>query len=244
MAESREARATAAEIKFVIDSVTGARVREWARANMAPDPYGTGPSADEYKTSSLYFDTDDLDVFHRRASYGRAKYRVRRYSTADYVFLERKLRQPRLVLKRRTRADAGLLDPHAHPELLTGPGRWFFDRLAVRRLRPACVIAYQRTARNMASDSGPLRLTLDEHIRVAPAQGFLFETVRGEPVLKDRTVLELKFRGLLPAVFKRLVETFLLEPKAASKYRLGMTALGHEPGAYEPSREQPEIVSD
>lgn len=225
--ESRETRASAAEVKFLVDAATGARIREWARAHMQPDPYGSGPFADEYHTSTLYFDTDGLDVFHRRRSYGRAKYRVRRYSTTDYVFLERKLRRPRLVVKRRTRADLETLDLR-QPESLNGHGRWFFDRLAIRRLQPACVVSYDRTARALAADTGPLRLTLDDNVQVRPASGFSLATTPGDPVLADQTILELKFRGTLPAHFRRLVETFLLQPGAASKYRLGMAALGHE----------------
>jgi hypothetical protein len=38
-------------------------------------------------------------------------------------------------------------------------------------------------------------------------------------------VLELKYRQHVPAIFKRLVEEFALEPSRASKYRMGMTAL-------------------
>ena len=80
------------EIKFVVDAATGGRIREWARARLAPDPHGAGSFADEYRVSSLYFDTAARDVFHRRGSYGRSKYRIRRYHDEPSVFLERKLR--------------------------------------------------------------------------------------------------------------------------------------------------------
>src|SRR5205085_10028062 len=99
---TRETRTFANEIKFVLDHEVGARVQEWARANLQPDPHGSGPFGDEYRTTSLYFDTDGFDVFHRRGSQGRAKYRVRRYGNSDQVFLERKLRKPGILVKRRT----------------------------------------------------------------------------------------------------------------------------------------------
>ncbi len=43
------------------------------------------------------------DVFHRRGSFGRSKYRIRRYGDEDAFFLERKMRQPAVLAKRRTR---------------------------------------------------------------------------------------------------------------------------------------------
>jgi hypothetical protein len=66
------------------------------------DPHGTGPHADEYRVSTLYLDTAGRDVFHRRGSYGRSKYRVRRYGDEPRVFLERKLRTASRLAKRRT----------------------------------------------------------------------------------------------------------------------------------------------
>ena len=42
----------------------------------------------------------------------------------------------------------------------------------------------------------------------------------------DRLILELKYRGAPPAIFRQLVEEFALVPQTASKYRLGVVALG------------------
>ena len=67
-----------------------AALREWARAHLAPDHFGSGPHGDGYTTTSLYFETPGFDVYHRRGSYGRSKFRIRRYGEADIVFLERK----------------------------------------------------------------------------------------------------------------------------------------------------------
>lgn len=228
MVELRETRASAAEVKFIVSTATGASIREWARTQMEPDPHGTGPHGDEYHTSSLYFDTGSLDVFHRRGSYARAKYRVRRYSAGEHVFLERKLRKPDMVVKRRTRTLLSALDV-SDPASLNGQGAWFFSRLAVRRLQPACVITYDRMARGVTSDDGPVRLTLDQHLHVQPVDSFALHPSGGDPIFPERMILELKFRGRLPALFRRLVEAFLLEPQPISKYRLGMTSLGHTP---------------
>ena len=61
-----------------------------------------GPHGDEYRITSLYFDTAAFDVLHARGSFGRSKYRVRRYGASEVVYLERKLRKPGLLHKRRT----------------------------------------------------------------------------------------------------------------------------------------------
>ena len=243
MVESRETRASAAEVKFIVDAATGIRIREWARSHLEPDPYGTGPFGDEYHTSTLYFDTESLDVFHRRGSYGRAKYRVRRYSAGEHVFLERKLRKPDMVVKRRTKALLSAFDL-SNTASLNGQGEWFFSRLAVRRLQPTCVITYDRLARGGASDDGPLRLTLDQRLHVLPADTFALSAPEGDPIFREQMILELKFRGRLPALFRRLVETFLLAPKPISKYRLGMTSLGHTSGSAVGSADETEPMRE
>jgi SPX domain protein involved in polyphosphate accumulation len=126
MIHTRETRASASEIKFVIDSSLAPRVSTWARKHLKADPHGTGAFQDEYETSSLYFDTRDFDVFHRRRSHGRAKYRIRRYGDSDMVFFERKLRKPGILVKRRTVDSIGTVECLNSPALIEGSsGEWF-----------------------------------------------------------------------------------------------------------------------
>ena len=228
MADSRETRSRASETKFLVEPQMAEDIRLWARANLDADPNGTGPFADEYLTSSLYFDTPDFDVLGRRGSYGRAKYRVRRYSAGDFVFLERKLRRPRLVAKRRTKVDLEALALLENgEESAQWAGNWFLRRLQARGLRPTCQVSYHRTARGVIDDGGPARLTLDDSIRAHAIDGVTFSDDLGVSIAEPRLILELKFRGYLPAAFKRLIEEFALSPSPASKYRYGMAALGH-----------------
>jgi hypothetical protein len=227
MVHTRETRASACEIKFVVDPAVAARIREWARIHLVADPHGGGPFHDEYDTSSLYFDTRRLDVFHRRGSYGRAKYRVRRYGEADTVFLERKLRKPGLLIKRRTLEPLESLCRLDAPPAGAWGGEWFLRRLEARRLSPVCQVSYQRIARTADSPEGPARFTLDSGLRVLPLTTPAFSREPGVPFFEERVILELKFRTQLPAVFRRLVEDFVLQTQTASKYRLGMTALGN-----------------
>lgn len=229
MVHTRETRASASELKFVIQPSLGPRVREWARAHLAADPHGTGPFGDEYDTATLYFDTAGLDVFYRRKSFRRAKYRVRRYGSSDVVFLERKLRKPRLLIKRRTAAPIATLDHLRDAAPIPWGGEWFHRRLLLRGLQPVCQVSYHRTARVIETDDGLARLTLDCELHARPIDEPRFSADGGTvPFLPDRLILEVKYRVQLPGIFKRLVEEFALEPQSASKYRLGMTALGHQ----------------
>jgi hypothetical protein len=192
---------------------------------MERDPHGLGPSGDQYRTTSLYLDTDERDVFHRRGSYGRSKYRVRRYDGEDVVFLERKLRTPALLQKRRTAlalsdlARIGQLDP-------ASPGFWFDERLALRRLRPVCQVSYSRIARIAPQAGGHVRLTLDSDVRAVATPRLAFSAVAGDAILPGRLVLELKYPVAFPALFKELVQEFRLTPARASKYRTAARELG------------------
>jgi hypothetical protein len=224
---ARETRPFASEVKFVVNAEVGSRIREWTRANLEPDPHGGGLFNDEYRTTSLYFDTALGDVFHRRGSFGRSKYRVRRYGTASFVFLERKLRKPGILVKRRTTVDLEALDrlsdSRSYPDW---PGDWFHRRLLLRQIKPVCQVSYSRTARLARTPEGPVRLTLDEDVRVVPASTTRFSGRGGQLVVPGQMILELKYRQHVPAIFKRLVEEFALEPERVSKYRVGMTVLG------------------
>lgn len=233
MADTREARGSAAELKFLLDRSLGQRLREWARARLERDPHGAGPSGDEYLTTSLYFDTEKHDVFYRRGSFGRAKYRVRRYGTVDSVFLERKLRTSGMVVKRRTMTPIDVLHRLEQQRETDGvwPGDWFHRRLLARRLRPVCQLSYRRMARGILVGGVQARLTLDDRLRVAHVDRAHFNGEVGIPILEEQLILELKFRGPLPAVFKSLIEEWKLSAETASKYRFGMTALGHVPAA-------------
>ena len=216
-----------AEIKFLVNAAVGAEIRAWARSRLEADPHGGGPCADEYRVSSVYFDTDARDVFHRRGSYGRSKYRIRRYQEAPTVFLERKLRNGNRLAKRRTVIDLGILPLLAVPGALNGDGTgWFRRRVALRCLEPVCQVSYLRTARVGTMADGPVRLTIDDDLRAIVSSSFAFQTEPGRTVLDDRVILELKYQERIPAVFRQLMDEFRIAPRRSSKYRLAARALG------------------
>ena len=223
----RENREFASEIKFLVSPALADQIRDWARGRLAPDPNAAGESGDAYPVTSLYFDTEHLDVFHRKGSFGRSKYRVRRYGQSEITFLERKLKTRGLLTKRRSIVKLDELEHLASAEPERGwAGYWFHRRLLARRLEARCQISYHRTARVAMSKYGPIRLTLDKNLRAVPAAGLWFSEQTGTCLLENQNILELKFRCEMPVLFKYLVEEFALNPQSISKYRLAASGLG------------------
>ncbi len=208
-------------------------IRAWARAALKADPFGNGPHADQYTTTTLYADTAAWDVYRRQGSFRRSKYRVRWYAGTDIAFLERKMRTSLVLSKRRAPIPLGdVARLHAPiPSLHGWTGEWFAHRLAARRLEPVCQVAYDRMARVLPSPHGLARLTVDSGLRARPAHRFEFEAPEYSPVLRTAEILELKFIIALPAAFKTLLAEFGLSPMQVSKYRLSVEALGLVPDA-------------
>ena len=228
----RETRAHAREIKFVIDAARGPEIQAWMRANLAPDEFGSGPERDQFETSSLYFETREFDVFHRRASYGKSKYRIRRYGGSEIMFLERKFRTDRVLIKRRTTAS---LDDFARLEAdAPDPawyGYWFHRRLVARKLAPLVQVSYVRTARLGSSSHGKVRMTIDFDLRVLPLPDRAFIPGTGLPLMPGQNIIELKYCVSLPTVFRQLIDRFALKTQPVSKYRAGLALLGLSPDA-------------
>ena len=232
--ETRENREFAYEIKFLIPAGCAAQVRAWVRARMEPDPNAEGANGDRdtYRTTSLYFDTQQFDVFQRSGSFSRAKYRIRRYGLADSVYLERKLKTGSLVAKRRSNVPVGHLERLGASEPEHGwAGYWFHRRMAARQLTPVCQISYNRMARVSATGAGLARLTLDEDVSAARIGGMAFRPIpEGIKLLDQLTILELKYRVAVPVIFEELLKKFRLNPQPVSKYRLAVPALGYVTG--------------
>lgn len=222
------------ELKFYLSTGEAAVLAAWARRHLAADPHGSGPEADSYRVSSLYFDTRALDALSRQGSYARSRYRVRRYDDAELVYLERKTNAQRRVYKRRSATALQALSRlEAAASERDWSGFWFDRRLRLRGLRPVCRIDYRRMARVGCSAYGPVRLTLDSELRAwraADLRSWRADTDAtlgaGTVLSPQRLILELKFGSELPALFRQLVREFAPEPRRISKYRLACQQLG------------------
>src|SRR5262245_52440775 len=214
------------ELKFLIDECQARQVEDWARQRLAPDPHGDSALGGAYLTTSIYCDTPTLCVFHAEPSYRRRKFRIRRYGSASWVFVERKSREDDRVSKRRTSLplnEVPLLSESM--ALVSSQAYWFHRRLLRLDLGPACRVTYERTA--FVASGGSPRLTLDRRIRGMLASDWnLAPAEPSVPLLNGRVILEFKFAAALPVIFKKLAADLRLTPVRVSKYRLCRAAWG------------------
>lgn len=205
-------------MKFLVSPAAADEIDNWARQRLDADPHGAN-----YRVSSLYFDNAAFDVLRKRGSFGRAKYRVRRYDASETAYLERKLKAGDRVAKIRSETrldDLARLDS-GNPDR-DWAGFWFHRRLIARRLKPVCRIGYDRTARVAAT----VRLTIDRAIRASANQAFDPGAGHEVMLLEQQVIVEMKYQGAFPSLFKCLMETFSLHPAPVSKYRAAAARLG------------------
>jgi hypothetical protein len=210
------------ELKFLIDEGRAADIMAWAREHLDADPHADSSLGDGYHVNSLYLDTPHFDVYHRADSFRQRKYRLRRYGSEGLVWCELKRKRKGLVRKRRVSVDeADLALRLTSMNEADWEGDWFRSQLDVQCLRPVCQVTYQRFARMKATDEGPVRLTIDDHLkaRLAGAWEVPSSPLDGISLLDGQRILELKFRGAMPLMFRRLVEEQQLQVTSFSKYR-------------------------
>lgn len=211
------------ELKILLPEAQAEEVEAWARRHLALDPHGDPALDGAYRTTSLYFDTPQFDVYHRSPSYKRRKFRIRRYGAGPLAYLERKTKWGDRVEKRRTAIPLEEVPLLSNPmSVVDWPGHWFHRRLIMRRLLPTCLIVYQRTAYvGQSPDGNSLRLTLDRHGHGILSSAMSLHSFEGGlPILNGKIILELKFRSAMPALFKELVAGSRLTPSPFSKYRV------------------------
>lgn len=217
------------EMKYLLTEDLAQRVADDLRGCLRPDPHGnSGAVEGQYWVTSVYCDTPQFDMYHRREGYAGRKYRLRRYSTEDVVFLERKDKRGSKVRKRRTGLQLSELNrlPLGQSDLIWD-GAWFQRQVNNRELSPVLTVMYQRQAFVGTCAEGPLRLTFDRCIRGVPTSDWQIEPFSGgSGILSDRVICEFKFRNAMPAPFKAVVEMRQLSPANVSKYRLCLAASG------------------
>jgi hypothetical protein len=216
----------ALERRFLVDRAAAAEILSWAREELDPDPHGRGPHADEYDVRTIYFDTPAFDVVRRMGSYGRAKYRIRRYNDESWAFLERKLRTHALLAKRRSTVSADGIPALLCTKTGAPAAQWFVRRLVARDLRPTCIIGYRRVARQLTVDGYTARVTVDANVLASPFNATDPFALPTSSVVGAKSIVELKFQDSPPVAFKQLVERFAMEESPVSKYRASARVLG------------------
>jgi hypothetical protein len=177
---------------------------------------------DGYLVNSLYLDTPRFDVFHRVEGFRQQKYRLRRYGREDVVWFEQKRKRKGLVRKKRVAVNESEISTRL---ILPGDpawgGHWFRGRVDEHKLRPVCRITYRRFACMKPTDDGHMRLTMDDRLLASVAVGWQVprEPLDGVGLLDGKRILELKFHGAMPVLFRSLIEQRRLQVTEFSKYR-------------------------
>ena len=218
----------AREVKFLIGAQMAAEIEGRVAKVLTVDPHVDPAIGNGYDIATLYYDTPEWDVFHRRGRYGLIKFRARRYGTSPEVFLERKSRQKARVRKRRTMIHAEEFDRFdASVSQFQDDSAWFHRQLARHKFRPACLVGYRRDAYFSAGGDTPIRVTFDRDIRGGVVSHWSFGSPTASiALLADSVVCEFKFRGSMPAGLKSFLHEFQLSPHGVSKYRKCMQAAG------------------
>lgn len=235
------------ELKFELSQDDVIRMNAWARRHLQPDPHGKDGS---YRVTSVYCDTPEFDVFHRSSGYRGSKLRLRRYGSAPFVFLERKVRRGDRVRKRRIEVAPGDLN---HLAGYVGGGIppadwaavWFLQQALKKRVAPTCRVGYRRTAYFGVSGRQAVRLTIDENMIGVPARGWEAPPLdEGLELLPGGALLELKFHNAMPELFRQLLPDLPLRTARVSKYRRCVRLCGLAQERTVPGEPKPETPLD
>jgi len=216
------------ELKYLVPQRQVGELARSLEPYMRPDANWENEGG--YPIHSVYWDSDEWTLFWEKIEglKDRRKLRIRRYSGADYAFIEIKHRDDRTLQKRRTRlpldaiyrsfrGDPGELDAL---EAVEDPVVGEALELRLRhRLRPRMAISYRRRAFFGRFDPD-LRITFDSRVQYDAHRLDIADPFEsGRYVLDPRiAILEIKFNDRVPDWLVRLVSGHGLQMTRLSKY--------------------------
>jgi hypothetical protein len=237
---------SAYEVKFLLTDRQARDVEQMLLPEMEFDRHADPALGHSYRVTSLYFDTDAMDVYLRTDGYRGRKYRVRRYGSSPAAYFERKTKHGQRVRKLRSLVP---LDPEAiaPPQPADAhPAAWFNREVGQLALKPVCQVTYERVAIVGINASGPFRVTMDRAARGIPAGDAAVPATEagsasryvapfdgGLTLLDDDVIVEFKFMTAMPALFKDTIAALQLSPQSVSKYRRCVEAAGLAAGTGE-----------
>jgi len=189
------------------------------------DPYSAGGVY--YPLYSVYYDTEDWQAYYEKMDgvERRKKFRVRSYApnpgADDMVNLEIKEKNKDIILKRRMRVPVSEVDAVARGQYGGDDpvgAEWRFSQTR-DALRPKVLVAYKRLA-FVPKGPGDYRITVDADVswgRPSSSTDFGAST-RPVPMLRDASVLEIKFAKYPPRFIFDLIQRYNLRNDAISKY--------------------------
>ena len=209
------------EWKYILSAEQTEFFCERLKGHMEPDAYGLTT------ISSLYYDTPDRMLI--RASIEKPEFkekiRLRAYGRATNespVYLELKRKAFGIVYKRRVQATIREADAFMRGDLdLDENGQidreitYFRDYY--KKLEPACMILYDRTA--YYEPEGDLRLTIDRNSRYRTDALSFDHAPVGIPLLAPGdAILEIKVQDTIPLWLVRILSEGKIKRGSISKY--------------------------
>jgi VTC domain len=246
MAQDHTLMASRYELKYLIPHRLAVRMRHYVQQHLELDEFGgSGPNHD-YPVHSLYLDSHDWKIFQRtiNGDKNRYKLRIRYYNDGEKtpVFWEIKRRMKDIILKQRCgiwRSSADqilkgqlpaaleMMAPHEASEMKAIQEflRLQYDLNAVGKMH----VAYEREA-YVNNHNNEVRITFDRHVRVCTRFDQSLTTQMKKPFVctgncdnpDDVVILELKYSGRFPDLYRELVQNFNLVQTGAAKYAEGV----------------------
>ncbi len=231
------------EFKYILPKAVRDDLESELQYFIELDPYVRQQPGRKYLVRSLYYDNRAMACYYEKIDgiKRRAKFRVRTYTDVEgdgtACFLEIKGRQNAQVFKHRIELAADPIGIGASDSCYDETTRDVLRRLdegAIRSqficdlhkkaLAPKMLIDYRR--RPYFSKYDPeFRLTFDDSLSSAASTRLFpraWESHRR--FLLGYTILEVKFRQLVPSWFHRIIQTFELRRVSVSKYCAGVEA--------------------
>ena len=219
------------ELKYRISESKAQAIREYIRNYLPMDRYARSHPDGQYPISSLYLDSDTLDLC-RETLVGKAnrfKLRIRAYDDAPSspAFFEIKRRANKIVLKSRARVERkDLRAVFENPFMCScrsGKDRKALEQFAYYKQaiqgKPVVLVRYMREPFEDDTDNR-VRITFDRQLsyREMPDPEVFLNGNGWQPIPIPFVILEIKFTGRYPGWLHELIRVFNLNISSMSKY--------------------------
>jgi SPX domain protein involved in polyphosphate accumulation len=219
------------ELKYRVPEHVAVAIRSYIKSFLQPDPYTARQPSGQYPISSLYLDSQHLQLFQETIvdKCNRFKLRIRGYDDDPNspVFFEIKRKLNRIVYKSRAKVHksqvesilSGSYIPDNLPEKDRAALQQFMHYCRCLLAKPVVLVRYQREAYENHSDS-KVRITFDRELYYHPAEKAMVK-LNGPGWVRipiDFVVLEIKFTARFPGWIKQMVQMFNLNRQSMSKY--------------------------
>lgn len=220
------------EWKYLLSRAEAERVlSDCLRNNLRWDPFVASRPGHSYPVTSVYLDTFGWKCYYEKIAGDRSRFKVRLRAyrpvleEAPEIFLETKRKHDAVTMKERVLlvpgSERSLLDPCADRRSIAiragdeNTRESILARVMRFSLAPKVLVTYTRQPL-IGTFVDRLRVTFDSMLTAARygAEGTLSPT----PVLRDGVIMEVKYNGVLPYWFHRIIQAHNLSRVAFSKY--------------------------